>query len=123
MNKGKYKVRFNLGRGEHYMKWKIQSMETKEVRYLSPNDFTFTLLNCTLHNNRNRAEEINLGSNKSVCAWIICDSVLIGPPEAIQGNKIGYNPRVLPYWVHNGDNVDGKFYEELKTNKNSLYKT
>lgn len=120
-NKGKYKVRFNLGRGENYLKWKITNNETKESEYLDCNEVSLTLLNCTLHNNRNRAEEINLGCSKSVCAWVNCEVILIGEPKEIEGDKISYNPRVLPHWVHNKKDVDGEFYPILITNKNMIY--
>jgi hypothetical protein len=117
-----YKVRFNLGSGKNYMKWKVDNLEDKTNEYLEPDKVSLTLINCTLKNNRNRSEEIFLGAHKSVCAWVLCENVIIGPPKEIIGTIINYNPRVNPHWSENGKDIDGKFFEELNTiNKNVIY--
>lgn len=116
-----YKVRFNLGRGNNYMKWKIEDIKTNKAYYIDPNEVSLILVNCTLHNNRNRSEEIFLGSHKSVCSWVLCEKVLIDAPREVYGEQIRYNPRVAPHWVHNGDDVDGKQYDELKTNNKNIF--
>ena len=116
-----YKVRFNLGRGVRYMTWKIENITTKKSIYLDPNEVSLTLVNCTLHNNRNRSEEIFLGAHKSVCSWVLCDKILIDAPRNISGERIKYNPRVAPHWVHNNKDVDGAEYDILKTNKKAIY--
>jgi len=103
------------------MKWKIENLDTKKSRYLDPNEVSLTLVNCTLHNNRNRSEEIFLGAHKSVCSWVLCEKVLIDAPREVSGEQVRYNPRVAPHWSHNGEDVDGKEYTELKTNGKNLY--
>jgi len=103
------------------MKWKVENLVSKSVIYLDPNDISLTLVNCTLHNNRNRSEEIFLGSNKSVCAWVICEKILVDVPSEGKGDHIRYNPRVAPHWSLNGKDVDGAKYNELKTNGKDLY--
>jgi len=115
------KVRFNLGRGKHYMKWKIQSKSG--VEYHSPKDVDLVLKNCQLKNNRKVAERIFKGENKDVCAWILCESITIRepimPPNAIIGEyreqQIKYNPRINPYWSIMGECVDNNIYDELHT--------
>jgi hypothetical protein len=124
----KIKVRFNLGRGKHYMKWKIQS--SAGVEYHSPEDVDLVLKNCQLKNNRKRAESIYNGENKDVCAWILCDSVeikekvrlsfttedeIIAFVNLTDSKRLRYNPRVHPYWSLMDECVDNNSYEELYT--------
>ena len=98
------KVRFNLGRGENYMKWKIQ-YPSGTVEYCSPTSTQLVMYNCTLKNNRKTAEKIMNGQHKTVCAWILCDSIEVkynsfntydNDPNNI---RLSYNPRVNPFWV------------------------
>jgi hypothetical protein len=120
------KVRFNLGRGKHYMKWKIQS--SAGVEYYSPEDVDLVLKNCQLKNNRKVAERIFNGENKDVCAWIICDSVEIVESKSkelkeaklklsalIEFSRIRYNPRIHPYWTILDECVDNNSYDRLYT--------
>jgi hypothetical protein len=116
-----YKIRFNLGRGDNYMKWKIEDTTTKKVNYLDPNEVSLILVNCTLHNNKNRSEEIFLGGNKSVCSWVLCGKVFIDTPKDFSGEQISYNPRVAAHWSHNGEAVDGKKYSKLKTKGKNIF--
>ena len=117
-----YKVRFNLGRGDSYMTWKIDNLEDKTKMYLEPDEVSLTLVNCKLYNNSNRAEEIFLGCNKSVCSWIICEDIFIDPPKEVKGVHIRYNPRVAPHWTQKGKDIDGKEFKILKTtNKSVIY--
>lgn len=115
------KVRFNLGRGSNYMKWKIENTVTKDSIYLDPEEFSLTLVNCILQNNRNRSELIFQGAHKSVCAWILCEKVLVDAPKEIKGEDIRYNPRKAPHWCHNDRDVDGEHYDVLKTNGKAIY--
>lgn len=103
------------------MKWKIENTITKSAIYLDPDEVSLTLVNCTLHNNRNRSEEIFLGAHKSVCAWVLCESILVDTPKEIKGDHIRYNPKIAPHWSHNDKDVDGAHYDELKTNGRAIY--
>ena len=123
------KVRFNLGRGKHYMKWKIQS--SAGVEYHSPEDVNLVLKNCQLKNNRKVAEKIFNGENKDVCAWILCESFTIKEKVFIpnvtedemleasahltDSKRLRYNPRVHPYWSLMDECVDNNSYEQLYT--------
>ena len=123
------KVRFNLGRGKHYMKWKIQSRSG--VAYYNPKGVDLILKNCQLKNNRKVAERILKGENKDVCAWILCESITIRESifseeerevfETIDNNRLRYNPRKNPFWTLNGDCVDDDSYKELYTIGKSIF--
>lgn len=117
-----YKVRYNLGRGKNYKTWKIEDVKRKTSINLNPNEVTLILKGCTLKNNKKVANEIKMGANKRVCAWILCDRVLFDAPKKVVGEMITYNPRITPHWVLNGNDVDNKKYETLTTKGNTLWK-
>lgn len=138
--KNRIKVRFNLGRGKHYMKWKIQSQIGLEYHY--PDDVQLIMHNCTLKNNRKVAERIHAGENKDVCAWILCESITIkhkdltlnygdipDTPTIKTDNsiKLRYNPRIQPYWECRskeltGDyNLDNKSFNTIVSQKKELF--
>ena len=115
------KVRFNLGKGKNYMKWKVQYPDGTSV-YYTPSESQLIMHNCILKNNRNAAERIMTGQHKTVCAWILCDSIDIreesfvaydNDPENI---SVRYNPRVNPFWVYNKTTpADGFKFDKLGT--------
>lgn len=117
----KYKVRFNLGNGSRYMTWKIEDIETKKSIYLQPEEVSLILIGCQLKNNKNRAEEIFLGSHKTVCAWVLCERILIDKPREVKGVKVSYNPRKIPHWVVEGKDVDNQKFKQLKTKNSTIY--
>ena len=83
----KYKIRFNLGRGENYLKWKVTS-PNGDVNYYEPNDVCLHMENCKLVNQQGTANKIFDGANKTVCAWIESETVTIFHPLNIaQGIK------------------------------------
>jgi hypothetical protein len=101
----KYKIRFNLGRGENYLKWKVTS-PNGDVNYYEPNDVCLHMENCKLVNQQGTAKKIHDGANKTVCAWIESETVTIFEPlkDTLNlipknGTKVSFNPRVQPNWV------------------------
>ena len=126
----KIKVRFNLGRGENYMKWKIES-KNSGVEYHSPCDVQLVMKGCQLKNNRKTAEKIFNGMNKNVCAWVLCDSVSIRHSDNVKNipfntvwvkDRVRYNPRKFPHWVNYFDNdVDNCKFDEITTIDYCLY--
>jgi len=117
-------LRFNLGRGENYMKWKITTKIPKEKIYLDPNEVTLELVNCKLHNNKNQSNKIFEGGHKRVCAWIECDDILVSnnADKERSNLRIHYNPRELPYWTDpNGHDLDGWKFDKLVTKGNKVY--
>jgi hypothetical protein len=119
-----YKVRFNLGRGANYLKWKVTSPNGK-VNYYEPNNVCLHMENCKLVNQKGSAQKIFDGANKTVCAWIECEVLTIFHPlnNIAQGIKISYNPRVQPNWVCDGEIVDKGRYDVLYSFENGVYQT
>ncbi len=122
------KVRFNLSRGPNYMKWKVQHPDGTVV-YCDPTTTQLVMHTCTLKNHRKTAEKILTGSHKTVCAWILCDSINIKEDTFIaydtEGHpRVRYNPRVNPYWSSDeGDNVDNCSYGQIATVDHKLFVT
>ena len=75
----KYKIRFNLGRGENYLKWKITS-PNGDVNNYEPTEVCLHMENCKLVNQKGSAQKIFDGANKTVCAWIESETVTIFEP-------------------------------------------
>ena len=119
-----YKVRFNLGRGKNYLKWKVIS-PSGDVNYYTPNNVCLHMENCKLVNQKGTAQKIFDGANKTVCAWIECETLTIFEPlNAIaNGTKISYNPRVQPNWACDGEIVDKGRYDVLYSFENGVYQT
>ena len=127
----KIKVRFNLGRGENYMKWKIE-YPSGQVLYYSPTDIQLILKGCTLKNGRKTAHKIFNGENKTVCAWVLCDDITVrysgfeqfDDPE-LKLSRLKYNPKRLPFWTMNDDDrsVDGVTIDEIATVDSKLFIT
>ncbi len=117
----KYKIRFNLGRGENYLKWKVTS-PNGDVNYYEPNNVCLHMENCKLVNQQGTAKKIHDGANKTVCAWIESETVTIFHPLNIaQGIKVSFNPRVQPNWVCDGEIVDKGRFDVLYSFENGVY--
>jgi len=119
------KVRFNLSRGENYMKWKVMYKDGS-VAYYRPIDVQIIMSGCTLKNSRKAAENIYTGkTNKVVCAWVLCDEVEIRTENFFKDNSglIKFNPRELPYWNMNGVNMDGQNIDYLFSVDFGLYRS
>jgi len=116
------KVRFNLGAGKNYMKWKIEYTDGK-VEYLHPTDVQLMMHDCTLKNYKKTAEKIFNGADKTVCAWVLCKQIEIKTSnfEPETQNKIRFNPRVQPNWILNGDIVDGMKFDNIISVDYGLY--
>ena len=105
-------IRFNLAKGKTFMKWKVET--ANNVLYLDPSEFKLVMMVCKLKNRRATADKICDGSNKSVCAWIVCSELHIHQTSSedkqiMKHRPLFYNPRVSPYWTNsNGDNLDGE---------------
>jgi hypothetical protein len=113
------KVRFNLGRGKNYMKWKIEHSEG--IIYLSPEEFNLKMTNARLRNQKATASKINNGANKTVCSWILCDEVQVTNLQYF-GDQVRYNPKVNPFWMDSNDNnIDGTTHDVLYTNGRKIY--
>jgi hypothetical protein len=117
------KVRFNLSRGKNYMKWKI-AYPDGNIEYLDPNKVDLLMKKCKLRNSQRTAQKIFDGENKTVCAWILCDDVVISEnqKEPLEENgRLRYNPRVKPNWDFRDVNVDGKQFCVIESRGSKLY--
>lgn len=119
------KVRFNLGKGVNYMKWKVEYPDGK-VEYHSPVETQLVMNGCQLKNYKKTADKIFNGANKIVCAWVLCDSIEIRKSNYSQFDltceRIKYNPRVQPNWLINGINSDGVNIDVIGSVDFGLYK-
>lgn len=119
------KVRFNLGKGPRYMKWKIEYTHG-EPEYLDPKEVQLIMIGCILRNQKATAEKIHQGANKTVCAWVECCDVIITTQTGIdvESNRIMYNPRKTPNWTNNAEeNLDNQYYSKIISLDKILFAT
>ncbi len=114
----KAKVRFHLARGQNYMRWQVRLGDS--VEYYDPEDVIIEMRDATLRNQRKTAERIMNGENKTVCAWVECDSIQITPSisEAypMVHDFAHYNPKRRPFWHDSKKrNLDNTKHESLST--------
>lgn len=116
------KVRFNLGAGKNFMKWKVEYPDG-EVKYLHPTDVQLIMHDCTLKNYKKTAQKIFDGAEKTVCAWVLCKSIQIKTNNFKSDNeyRIKYNPRVQPNWLFGSRIVDNEKFEEIYSVDYGLY--
>ena len=110
-----HKVRFNLSRGENFMKWKVMYNDGR-VKYYHPAEVQLVLRKCTLKNSKATAIKIFTGvTTKVVCAWVLCQELEIftGNLKSETTSQLKYNPRLLPFWNLDGKDMDGSSHEEL----------
>ena len=120
------KVRFNLGRGKNFMKWKVQYPDGK-IEYHLPSEVQLLMHECILKNQKKTAQKIFDGGEKVVCAWVLCKELTIAwssnfVQADITGERVSYNPRVTPHWMLNGENADGLPVDTLVTVDYGIYK-
>lgn len=108
------KVRFNLGAGKNFMKWKVEYPD-KRTEYFEPDKFQLVMKGCVLKNHKKTATKIFEGSHKVVCAWILCKDIeVLSEPKNLDNNQqIKYNPRIQPNWVIEGNIVDNATFNQL----------
>lgn len=121
-----FKCRFHLGKGKNFMHWRIENMNTGEVKFYEPSKVTFTFTNAFLRNQKGAATKIHNGANKTVCAWIECETVEAkelaeNSLNPLIDKRITYNPKVSPNWFLEGDNVDGMTFEKIVTIDNKVF--
>ena len=119
------KVRFNLGRGKNFMKWKVQ-YPNGVIEYYSPSEAQLVMTRCQLKNHKKTAQKIFEGANKTVCAWVLCEEIDIRKETFIQFDvncdRIRYNPRVQPNWLLNGEIVDSQRVDMIGSVDYGIYK-
>ena len=118
----RHKVRFNLSKGKNYLKWKVEYPDGN-VMYYYPTGVQLVMGECTLKNYKKTAEKIHNGANKSVCAWVLCETLELKFDDFIMDNttQIKFNPRVQPNWVVDGEVSDGKKLNTIHSIGYSLF--
>lgn len=119
-----YKVRFHLGRGEHFMHWQVKSQNM--TWYHDPSKVQLAMFDCKLVVQPSTAKKIHEGACKTVCAWIQCDEVQVLPLNRIGKNEtdwnVRFNPRVHPEWQDKYGNVmSGEQFPIIFTDDRSLF--
>ena len=116
------KVRFNLGRGKNYLKWKVTHPDNSVI-YYSPDEVQLVMTECTFKNHKSTAQKIYDGGNKTVCAWVLCKDIKIytGKPITDETKKVRYNPRVQPNWLYDGKVMDNETSTQLHTIDRGVY--
>ena len=114
----KIRVRFHLAAGEHFMHWQIR-YPNGDVQYVKPSEQNMLLHGCKLRNQKGTAKKIHEGSSKTVCAWIECDWIQ-NVFMSDRGTPLSYNPKVAPYWMSMGENMDDKTFDRIQTRGNKL---
>ncbi len=118
-----YTIRFHLGRenkGQNFMKWRVKNLLTGKIEFFDTT-VSLTLTNCVLCNNKKQALKIFDGGSKTVCAYIKCESVVVG--DFGGAIPLYFNPRVVPWWCDgDGKDLDGKFFGELGTLGRNIFK-
>lgn len=111
-----HKVRFNLGKGKNYMKWKV-TFNDGQIVYYNPEEVQLVMNDCVFKNHKSTAQKIFDGANKTVCAWILCKDIKIytGQPYKDESRRVRYNPRVQPNWVMDGHIMDNDGFPQLHT--------
>jgi len=119
------KVRFHLGKGENFMKWKVENPKTKDIEFFNPDDVQLEMYNCKLTNSPKTAMKIFSGEmDKSPIAWVVCEDVdissVVEPVDPEE--RLSYNPRTAPNWLDSdGDIVDNYVFEKLVTFGRGVY--
>jgi hypothetical protein len=94
------------------------------IQYHDPAKVSLTLLDCQLRNQPATAKKVYEGANKSVCAWVDCNDLLVDGATEVHGVPVSYNPRVAPHWRGEaGENIDGKRIGLLRSNGRQLFFT
>jgi hypothetical protein len=118
------RVRFNLGKGKNFMKWKVEFPD-KRVQYFDPTTTQLVMFGCQLRNYKKVAEKIYNGANKTVCAWVLCEDIDIRTERFIpfdaNCDRIRYNPRIKPNWLLNDEVADDQRLDMIGSVDYGLY--
>ena len=121
-----FKVRFHLAKGKNFQKWQITN-PCGNIAYFDPAEVELVLSDCVLKNHKKVAQSIFNGANKTVCAWVLCNEVIIRSsiksiPFGVDPDmQVSYNPRVVPNWMFENAPVDNQKFNQLISFNRRLY--
>jgi len=106
------------------MKWQVK--DSNGTSYYETNGFRALLTSVKLVNKKAIADKIFNGQNKTVCAWIEFDDIIILPKDERRdvsyNDVLKYNPKVKPYWTDDSSqNLDGKQFNIVQVVNRNLY--
>ena len=112
------KVRFHLANGPNKYRWQVRTGD--EVEYYDPEDVILEMHNAVLRNQRGTADRILSGENKTVCAWVECDSVIVKPRGQFSVPDVKsffhYNPKRRVHWFNSKrQDIDNTTHPMLAT--------
>ena len=123
----RYRIRFHLQRGEHYMHWQVRAYDGS-VQYLDPSKYQIEMLGCKLINKKNAARKVYNAGKKDVCGWVECDKYFprfTGDLPVDNLERLRYNPIVDPVWRREDDegdfDWDNYHFDSLVTEGNRVY--
>lgn len=118
-----YTLRFNLGRGENFEKWKLTN-PNGFVSYFCPKKTSFKMHDCKVKIRENASNKIFNGSNKFPCSWIECKDVeVLEKVDYEYLEKFNYNPRLNPNWLDSiGNIINNKSYKTLVTIEDDVFR-
>ena len=125
------RVRVHLGFGKDFRKWKVIIPKglkgyAEGTYYHNPTDVELVLINCKLWNSQVASIKIFKGSKRFAVAWIECEELIVakigGNREIPSEDEISFNPKIDPFWVCEGEDVDGKTFKYLRSKDRKIYK-
>ena len=123
----KYRVRFHLQRGKHYMHWQVRAYDGS-VQYYDPDKYQLELVGCNLVNKIGAARKVNSQGVKDVCGWVECDNFHVHFRDSISTESmesLSYNPIRDIHWRRSGDDNefdwDNSEYDCLITDSNRVF--
>jgi len=113
-----FDVRFHLGAGKHYKFWQIRFGQVPV--YHDPAKDGLVMYNCTLKNEKGKAQRVFATQKRDVCGYIRCTDYTSVPYDSINVEgceELLYDPKIAPYWrsSNDTDNRDGLVFPTLVT--------
>ena len=119
-----FDVRFHLGAGKYYKFWQIRFGQVPV--YHDPAKDGLVMYNCTLKNERGKAQRVFASQKRDVCGYIRCTDYTSVPYDSINVEgceELLYDPKIAPYWrsSNDTDNRDGLVFPTLVTVGRRIY--
>jgi hypothetical protein len=113
-----FDVRFHLGAGKYYKFWQIRFGQVPV--YHDPAKDGLVMYNCTLKNEKGKAQRVFASQKRDVCGYIRCTDYTSVPYDSINVEgceELLYDPKIAPYWrsSNDTDNRDGLSFPTLVT--------
>jgi hypothetical protein len=119
-----FDIRFHLGAGKYYKFWQIRFGQVPV--YHDPAKDAIVMYDCTLKNERGKAERVFATQKRDVCGYVRCRDYTSIPYDKVNVEgyqELMYDPKIAPYWrSSNGpDNYDSHTYPTLVTVGRRIY--